>query len=396
MSLSVKIKGVTYDRFISYRISRSVEHLSGEFDLSLTNEGYNGLPFHRGDEIVIYVNTTPILTGWIEKLDVSYSNEAHTIQISGRDKTCDIIDSTLGNKIEFKAPITLDKVIESVKNQLNLSHIKLTNNVHDLEPFEKGELVTGEITETVFDFLEKYTRKRQVLMTTDGEGGFVITRTGSEKADSSIVHISEGAWAKNNVLEAHVSYDESQRFYEYRIHSQDNPSANPTNTKTNKSVSSKLGVAHDDAIRKSRFLDLDAESTGDNTILKRRAEWEANIRKARSMTYSCTLQGHTSSSAGKPWKPNLLVQVEDQFALIISDLLIKSVEYTLDEGGTKTQLEIVSPNSYDPEPKIEKIKKHRKIGKHGHGKGRHTKTFEDYIHPGGKTKKYQDYVGGDD
>lgn len=380
MTLRAEYQGRKYSGFHDYRVSRSLDELSGSFEMTFTSSDPNDPRFFPGDTVVIYVNSTPILTGNIDKRKQSYSNNEHIFTVSGRDKVADFVDSTVGANIELKAPITLDKILQILMKEIRMTGVPVHMQVHGLAPFAKGELISGQIDETIFSFLEKYTRKRQVLMTSDGKGGVVFARAGTARASTTLIHKIYDT-SKNNIKEAEFDIDYSERYYEYRIWSQGNPSSAGTTVFVNShQVANRVGTAFDKEIRKTRILDLTAECSSDLSILKKRAEWEANIRRARSQTYSCTVKGHDMVPGGKPWEPNMLVSIIDDFIPISDMMLIKSVEYSLNsQSGSETKLDLVSKDSYTPEPELSKPKKRH--GKHGNRKPKKIYTqqdFEDY------------------
>lgn len=368
MTLTADFQSLRYGNFKSYKVTRDVEDLSGSFSITLSSSDGDDPRFRTGDSVVIYANNIPILTGYVDKRTVSYGTNEHLITLIGRDKVADIVDSTIGHKVELKAPVTLDRVIQTVLKEINMSVVKVTNLVSDaVEPFTTGELVSGQIDETVFEFLEKYSRKRQVLMTTDGKGGFILTRAGQRRSPGNIIHRTyENGSDRNNVLEASKDEDDSDRFYLYRITSQGNPSASKDVRETDNSrVVNRTAIAYDKEIRTSRILDITAESSSDEATLQKRVNWEANIRRARSLTYNCQVQGHLMTQNGAPWEPNMLVRVIDDFAQINDTMLIKSVVYSLDiGGGSVTELQFVVKDSYLPEPEMApKTKRHGKRGR---------------------------------
>lgn len=363
--LSVVVNGKKYENLVSYDVSRSVEDLSGSFSIEMTNGWEKEPPVKLRSRIEVLVNDTKVLTGFVEKLSVRYDNSQHIIRFSGRDKVCDLIDSTLGSNVELKAPVSLDAIFKRVMKEINMTGVKIINQAGKLPDFQPGDLVSGNVDESIFQFLEKYVRKRQVLMTTDGLGNILLTRTGSRKAGCAIVHkVSESQLQPNNVKSAEIEWDDTERFNLYRIHSQGNTAGAGRAVKlSNKEIASRLGTATDPEIRKTRVLDLMAESSTDVATLYERARWEAIVRLARGMSYHCELQGHTMTENGKPWEPNLLVDVLDDFHLVSDTLLIKTVHYSLDSNGSVTNLELVDPDSYKPEPIVEHVRKKRKIGR---------------------------------
>ena len=367
MTLRAEINGVNYSGFKDYKVNRSVEHLSSDYTLTLSNEGNRGLPFQRGANIVIYANNVPVLTGFIEDLKVNYSKDDHDITFGGRSKVCDLIDSTIGHKIEIKGPVTLEQIIAKVMKEINMTGVGIINNAGPLKPFTDKEIVAGTVDQHIFDFLEQYTKKRQVLMTNDGLGNVVLARAGTEHAATSLIqYIDKELGNKyNNIKSADVSFDDSQRYYLYRAFGQGNPAAGAASgTSNNENLTNRIGQAIDPEIRTTRILDITAESTSDIPTLNERCKWEANIRRARSIEYCATVQGHVMTNNGKPWEPNMLVSVKDEMALIDSSLLIKDVNYSLDlSGGSITKLTLVHPDSFLPEPVLSNSKKKKsKIG----------------------------------
>lgn len=378
--ISAVFNGLIYEGFESYKVSRSVEDLSGSFELTFASADPKDPRFWPGDKLSLYVGDTPILTGFIDKRNITWGDCEHLITVNGRDKVCDFVDSTIGANVELKAPVTLDQIIKLLMKEIKMTGVPVKVNVGKLEKFSAGELVSGQVDETLFSFLEKYARKRQVLMTTDGNGGFIISRSGSKQASGQIIH-RISAPSKNNVKSAEMDYDNSERFYQYRVWSQGNPaSANTLGITTNHSISNRLGVAFDKEIRHTRILDLTAESSSDISVLQRRAAWEANIRRIRSEVYKATLQGHTMTPNGKPWEPNMLVRVIDERAGLDDMLLIKAVEYSHNVGGgSETCIDLVSKDAYLPEPILSHAKKRH--GKRGRGERKvyTQKDLEDYL-----------------
>ena len=76
-----------------------------------------------------------------------------------------------------------------------------------------------------------------------------------------------------------------------------------------------------------------------------RAKFEANIRRANSVNYSCAIQGHSIN--GKPFKINTLAFVDDDFCNISSELLIHTIEYrySLNQGST-SMLQMTYKDAY--------------------------------------------------
>ncbi len=122
------------------------------------------------------------------------------------------------------------------------------------------------------------------------------------------------------------------------------------------SFTPQIGSAFDPDIRSSRRFTSIGSKAMTAADCKKRAEWEANIRKTKSFSYSCEVVGFRQNlneigslgfAANPLWKPNQLVYVVDENGGIDDELLIKSVNYTQDlNGGSVTKLELVDRLAY--------------------------------------------------
>ena len=71
------------------------------------------------------------------------------------------------------------------------------------------DITSGEIGQSAFEFLEKYSRKRQVLLTTDGKRALILARAGEERAPADLLNLIGSS--TNNILNA--SLDINNRNY---------------------------------------------------------------------------------------------------------------------------------------------------------------------------------------
>ena len=268
-----------------------------------------------------------------------YSAESDTLEVCGRDRTADFIDSGYDGNFEFSGTIHPKTIIERVLKTAGLTTIKVIDSVGDIKVF-KNELLSGAIGEKCFEFCEKYCRKRQVLLTCDGNGNLVLTRASKKLIKTVLLHKLNGT--NNNVKSARYTDDDTERFAKVIIKSQYNPSI------TDEAPQMDLeGKATDTLIRPTRKLLVVSESSSDIFTSAQRAAWEVNIRRARGLTYDCVVYGHSAEADGRIWEPNMLVQVYDERAAINAQMLIKSVTYNQsNEGGSTTALCCVVPDAF--------------------------------------------------
>lgn len=352
MTMKLEVNGIQYDHFTSASCEIRLDALSNVFAFEAVAAEGESLPIKGGDSCRVIVNGNVVLTGFIEIIDVSYDATGHFILIQGRDKTGDLLDSTVGPINDLRAPITLDEVIKKIIFDIG-ADIDVVNEFVNLAPFDKAQdIVSPEPGDNAFAFIEKYSRKRNVLLTSNGEGNLVITSGSGDTEEGSIQHII-GA-SDNNVIAASFSFDTTGRYNSYVFTSQLNPVAlnEAGETSLASSVSQSAGVS-DNEIRSGRQLFITSETPFSNAQNEDRARWEANIRKARGRVYSATVMGYgvdASDFDSRLWQINRLYQIVDDYLGKSEPMLCNSVRFQLDpDNGETTILGFVDENAYSLE-----------------------------------------------
>ena len=85
---------------------------------------------------------------------------------------------------------------------------------------------------------------------------------------------------------------------------------------------------------------------------RKRGDWEARTRAARAETVTITVQGWRQPNGGPIWPVNAISRVRAPRLIGVSgDLLISQVEHSISEEGKITQIRLVRPDAFTPEPK---------------------------------------------
>lgn len=361
--MRIEVDGVEYLNFESASATVRLDALSNTFSFEATSEEARPLPFLGGEACRVLVDGEVVLTGFIEVVDASGDSGSHSIGIVGRDKTGDLLDSTIDKLSDLRGGrLALKTIIERVIAHLNPKDPTFIRVVDLAKPasFNPAEdLHAPEPGQNAFEFIEKLARKRQVLLTSNGDGDVVITASSGKEVNASIQHRVKDN--RNNVISYSVSHDTTGRYNLYKSRAQLNATATSlAGTTSNDSIVNQGDAvqATDKDIRRGRQLVLVSENMSSGTENQNRARWEANIRKARGRVYSAVVDGFRNQT-GNLWTINELVRVHDEYAGIEATMLVNSVEYSLspDEGRTCT-LSLVERNAYTlelEEPETEEI-----------------------------------------
>ena len=346
MSFEIRINGQPFSLWKTAKASRSIDLNSGAFQFTNpTGLPETTSPVKAGDFAEILISGVRKVAGFVD--DVSGSGDerkGNTNTFSGRDATADLIDSSVPDDGKVsEGPISLKALCEKVIKSLN-SLVKVILEVDGLLDFTSEDLQAAGSGESAMGFMVSFARKRQVYLVPDGNGNLVIFRPDpSNKSTSPLLHKVNGL--TNNVKSYSFRKSQQNRFNRYLCRSQDNFGFSTEADYSGEGTDRKSEVV-DNNIRASRYLEIQAEESMTDTECKERASEEANIRRVDGQAYSATVDGVTQQD-GTIWDFGQFVFVDDDFADMKGEFLIKAVEWSVDmNGGIKTTNTCAPPDAY--------------------------------------------------
>ena len=335
-----------FDSWNSVAISRNMNSLCGGFSLSFTDkwkQSKSKWDLKPGETIHIKIGLEPVLTGYIDSLDVSISNEDRTISISGRDKTADLIDcSAVHVPGEFKK-LSISAIAAILCLPFGVPVIsKLSPN----PIIQKWTIKEGE---SVFENLVRGASSVGALLLTDALGNLLIeNRALSNAYDKSSTDLIQG----ENIISASATYDNSDRYQSYAVKGQ----SSGDDFYNGAVITAPTASASDQGVLRYRPKVVIAEGNVDTTLAQSRANWEANIRAAKAVNVRVTVQGWLKANKTL-WKVNELVRCTAPYVGIDSDMLISGVSFNKSvDQGTTTTLTLTRQDAFNPAPSLAKSK----------------------------------------
>lgn len=341
----LKVNGENYGGWESFSIQRSIEQVSGIFRLEVTDRwalNQERRPINTDDECeLIYINAdnqaTSLITGFVDEVGIGYDADSHTISISGRDKTMDIVDCSA----QYRTGQIFDASILKVARLLTIPYgIEVSADANIGANFNEVTIDDGE---TIHEVIEKLARSRGVLLLSK-DGRLQITEPSTER-------ISTPLEFGNNIKSCDATFSTRERFHTYLVKAQSaaddswpgieaaNPSATVTDTNA----------------RSPRLKIIVAEEGNNSNDCRKRGEWNRNVAIARSTGITYTVQG-VEHSPGQLWVENKMVRVIDPYTGVNQDLLIVAVEYSKGDDGTNTALTVAPREAYTRQAVPEPIK----------------------------------------
>jgi prophage tail gpP-like protein len=343
MTVELRVGGNYFGGWESTKINLGVEQLAGTFDLTVTDcwnteQGQQVMQIKPGQACEALINGKVVITGYVDDTGPHYDKRSHSISVTGRDKTGDLVDCSA----IYKSGQWSNKKLEQIAADLcSPFGIKVITNTDTGEPFASFSIQEGE---TVFETLDRAARMRAVILMSNGLGNLLITRAGRARAPAGL---TEG----DNILMADGTFGWKDRFSHYIVKGQ----AQGDDNNYGETVAHAVATVEDTAITRYRPLIIIAEDQGSNATLRQRAEWERNVRAGRGTRATVTVQDW--EVGGQLWLPNTVTHLSSPKLYADMDVLIASVNFSQDdETGTTAAMQLALPSAFDT---IEGVKQTR-------------------------------------
>lgn len=328
----LKVAGRIYGGWTRLRITRSIEQIAGTFELEMT-ERWPGqpqvTPIRPGRPCQVLLDGEPVITGHIDTVEPSYDAGSHSVRVTGRDKTGDLVDCAAIHRGGQWHNVAIDRLARDLIAPFGIGLVVETDTGGAFSSFNIQE------GESVFECLERAARMKALLLVSNPQGDLVITRAGRTVVP---VMLEEG----KTIKAARAEFSWKDRFSAYTVKGQ----TRGTDDFFGENAAHPSATVRGDAINRYRPLIVLAEEHGHGATLRDRAEWEKNVRMGRGNRGVVTVQGWRHAG-GALWQPNTLVRVRSPLLWLDSDMLIVGCTWTLDERGTLTELTIARREAFD-------------------------------------------------
>lgn len=338
-TLTLTVKGQRLTGWQRVSVTRSLESVPASFDIQVTEKYPDTaqVDARAGDPCTVQIGSDLVLTGYVDRYVATISGADHTIRISGRSKSEDLVDCAAmvevsdmpGGQIMGGTALTIAQTLAGHYN------VGVRSLVDDLEQVPQFNVDLGE---TCWEVIQRVNRFSKVVAYDMPDGTVVLARAGSET-------MASGFALGVNMESAEVTFSMDQRFSIYEAHflssmvmgNEWGPGGAPIITDP--------GVPR---FRK-RYVISEQSQLG-QSLAKDRAEWERNNR----MGHGAILAFSTDSwrdKDGKLYAPNHKAPIKaDLLKLVTDDWIIATVSYRRDENGQHADITMMDPIAFTSEP----------------------------------------------
>lgn len=330
-ALALTVGGLAFAGWKSVRVRLSMEHCASGFDLGVSDLFANFVMDRQdiapGEACELVIGRETVITGYVDEVELSIDAGTHQVQVSGRDKTADLVDCSAVGKAGQWRGLRIEQIAAELAKPFGVAVRTQVDTGKALTSFALQE------GETVFEAIQRAAQIRGLLLVTDGLGALVITRAGVNRVTTPLT-------LGGNILTARARHDMRDRFSVYAAKGQ----VPGTEWSWGKAASQLKAVAFDSGVVRHRPMIITNDAPDVAASLADRVWWEANQRAAKSLEVHVTVQGWRHAHG--LWRPNTLVNVLAPELKIEDELLIVGVEYSLDENGSTTRLALTRSDAF--------------------------------------------------
>lgn len=340
MALSVSVNGRDLQTAKSIRVAKQLDRSNGTFNIVYSLDETGTTAIEVNDRIQIKADGTTVLDGFAEKFNMKVSANQRMVTVTGRDKTCDLVDSSIRGQKEWSGPISLQAIAEQIITDLG-ADIQVVDDSENTPDFLATDLLSANPGETCFAFLNRLGKKRQVTITTNVDGNLQFI--GGTPQDTGLTLLRIDGGQANNIKDLMIDIDYTDLFSEYRTLGQQNPlrldDQIPTSTIVNTS-----GEAQDADARSTRYLEIKLDEDADGQTAQDSADHQASIRRSNAFKVTAVYAGHTLN--GIVPEPGKFVSVIDDKFGLDTRAVVRAFTMVYTEASSETQVVLSRENAY--------------------------------------------------
>lgn len=336
----VKAGGQAFEGWLQSEVERSIEAISGTFNIPVALNPGAPPAIKRQDEVEIWIGSTKVITGYVLAAEPFYSRGDCGMRIVGRDRTGDLVHASAVHKGGQWRGAKLDRIARDLAERYG---IQVVLDGDQGSPIKDFKLYHGE---TVVDALSRAARLRGLLVTRDNSGRLLLTKAGKKRFAGAIVR-------GHNVISMDGIGTDERRHSEYIVYGQSNC------TDDFESARGLKASAKDAEIKRFMPLVINADGNTTQAELQELVNHTVRVRRGHSYGFRYVVEGWTFN--GEAWPVNERVPIYDDIAgLDGAEWLIVSAKQTCDlREGDVTELTVRPVEAYDTAPLQTKVKRKR-------------------------------------
>jgi len=304
-----------------------------------TNDMNLGRPsdwgFKLDDTAIINLHGTKVFEGYVEDIDLESKNsKGSTIEIYGRDKTCDLVDCQYdGTNREWKNQ-TVSTLCKNICDYYSIS-ISVDSTVQG-QANTKVTIYKANEGQSGYSMIKRLCDSVGILPYSKADGKLTLGR--ATTTDILMGAIERG----KNVLGQEIKLSNRNRYSKYIVKGM----GIGDDSKSLADWTECSGDHTDTVVTRKRPFMIFADNTSEKGLCKNQAKWIAWNMGCLSRLYTYTVSGW-KTDGDSLWDINKLIKVKDDWFDIDDLMLIVDIDFYLAGGkSARTDITVVDKNCY--------------------------------------------------
>lgn len=337
--LSLVINGKRFFGWDSVRVTRGIERLPTDFEISLMDyspESDEQQWVSAGDACELFIGDDRVMVGYIDAWNGVINKSQHQITVSGRGKCQDLVDCSAEWPNNVISQSTALQIAQKLAQSYGID-VACSGENGALQIIPQFTLNWGESSQQVIDRCCRYSA---LLYYEQEDGSLLLTRVSDEVAAS-------GVELGKNIESADFTDSMNDRYSDYiGVSLSISPFAGDYSAV-------QLAYARDPEASKMRYRNYVTLIESNLLTAKREQEsidWEMNRRYGRSKFLRVMVDSWRDVS-GKLWQPNTLIPIHiPVLGIVDKQWTLSDVTFMRDLSGTRALLQLMPPEAFIAEP----------------------------------------------
>ena len=291
--------------------------------------------FNLGDDAEINLYGNKVFEGYIEDIDlVSKNDKGSTIEIYGRDKTCDLVDCQYDDtKREWKNQ-TVSSLVKNICDYFDID-VVVDSSVQG-QANTKVTIYKANEGQTAYSMIKRICDPLGILAYSKADGKLTLGR--ATTTDILTGTIERG----KNVLSHSIRLSNRNRYSKYIVKGM----GIGDDSKSLADWTECSGDHTDTVVTRKRPFAVFADNTSEKGLCKNQAKWIAWNMGCLSRVYKYTVSGWRTDNDSL-YDINKLIKVKDDWFDIDELMLIVDIDFYLADGkSARTDITVVNKNCY--------------------------------------------------
>lgn len=330
-------------------VTRGIDTVPAVFDLDVTDQNSptgGNIDIKPGEPCQVKIGGELVITGYVDRYTADLAPRAHTVRITGRSKSSDLVDCAafFGSR-DNEGYQTLGGSTLSIAKQLAEPYdVNVQSTAGDGKQIKQFNIIFGE---TPWEIIDRITRYSNMIVYDMPDGSIMLAQAGSGGS------MTGGFGQGRNVESAGIMLSMDQRFSLYEGFAISSGVFTTQSAQSGGTGQKPEAVERDENVPRFRKRIIVSEQmTPEGPLIKDRVRWEKNRRIGRSTALTVTADSWRDSS-GKLWAPNAMAAITMP-ALKVANATwcIGQVTFVRDENGQHAQVMLMPKEAFTPQPDV--------------------------------------------